>query len=511
MADRRFGSRNKFGTSNQFGASVIDSYLAYGLEIDWDGDGVFDGSNETQYLCGFQTDRGRTVMLRSTGEGYEAIPTGSATFTLWNDDGRFNARNSSSALYPNVAPGKEVRFRVRDMVTGTITNEFYGFIDDIVPTGYGERPKVNIYVKDGWTFLRSYTARVAVQQNISIDSALSLVLDAVGWSPRWGRSLGVSSDSVRYWWASGGKSAAAECEDLINSFFGYFFIAADGSARFIPRTSVSASVADFDQSEVMKDIPNPQPWQNLRNVMQLTVHPRAESGTVQLFEQFGDAVEIANGDTLEDFIGFTYNGANVPALSIVTPVANVHYTINSNSSGSGSDVSGSCTVTVTNLGDRAKREIVNNSGATAYVVTFVVNGVAVYENNTLDVFYPTNPDSVTNPRRFYSDLIWQQNSNRAADIVSVMGPFLATAYPYPVIQIESYPAKQFGKDLFDILTFTSEKLGLSGQSYRIGGIHHESLSENLQRVLTRFYLEPYVAGGDYGSFPLTWGTSTFGW
>lgn len=509
--DRRFGSWNEFGTSNTFGASTFDASLAWGFEVDWDGDGVFDGSNETLRVCGFTSKRGRTSMLKSTGEGYESIPTGQAVITLWNDDGRYDAWNSASPLYPNVTRGKEVRIRVRDLTASseTIDNVFYGVIADILPM-YGERPKVNIYVDDGFSRLRN-KARVALQTGITVDTAIGAVLDAVNWSSRWGRSLAVSGDTIPYFYGSGDRSAADECESLANSFLGNFFIAADGSARYITRTTIGSSVADFDQSEASKDIRNPQPWENYRNVVRLTTHVRNSTGSALLYEQFGDAVSIASGETLTDFVSLTFNGASVPALSLDTPVANVDYTINSAANGSGSDVSGSCTVTVTRLGDRAKRVIVNSSGATAYVTSFQITGEAIYERNVSDVYYPRDPTTVDDPSEFFMDLPWQQNVNTAISFADLLGPFLAGQHPFPVIEIESNYSKQFPIELFDVVTFTSNKLGIGGRSFRVGAIEHASLDESLQRFKTSFYLEPYIASGDYGEFPFTWGTSTFGW
>lgn len=513
QVDRRFGSINTFGTSNKFGASTMDARLAWGIEVDWDGDGVFDGTNEAIYACGLTISRGRTAMLRSTGQGFEPMRTGQARITLYNRDGRYDGWNTSSPLYPYVTPGKDVRIRVRDLTaaTETIENVFYGIISDIATTGYDTDPKVNIYVDDLWNYLRNYSPRVALQSSISISDAIDMVLDSVDWQTRWGRSLATTSDTVRYWWGSGDKSAASECEDLSNSAFGNFYVGADGSANFITRTTIGTSQADFDQGDLYKDIFNPQPWVNYRNITQIRVHVRDSTGTALLYEQFGEAVQIASGETYVDFVSYTYNGVPVPAVSIITPVVNVDYTINSNSSGSGSDLSGSCTVTVTNLGDRAKRKIVNSGGSTAYVVTFKVRGTAVYERNVADLTYPNDPDSTSKPRKFFMDLVWQQNVNTAQDFCTLYGPFLDAQHPFPVIKVESRFSKQFGLELFDIVTLTASKLGIDGVAFRIGGIEHEVQDANMQRTITTFYLEPYVASGTYGSFPMTFGTSTFGW
>ena len=129
----------------------------------------------------------------------------------------------------------------------------------------------------------------------------------------------------------------------------------------------------------------------------------------------------------------------------------------------------------------------------------------------LDVTYPADPSTVTQPKLFLMDQRWQQSVNQAADFCTVMGPFFAGLHPFLTIQIESNFAKQFGLDLFDIVTFTSSRLGIGGVAFRVGGMEHKSLDEGCQRILTTFYLEPYVGGGTYGVWPLVWGESTFGW
>lgn len=459
-------------------------------------------------------DRGRRAWLQRSGSGIETMSTGKAVFTLWNENGRYDGWNASSDLYPNVTYGKDLRIRVRDIATGTIEDVFFGVISDIVPTSYGEKPQVKIYVEDGFIFLRNYSASVNIQTDISPDTAIGLVLDDVGWPTRWGRSLDASLvDEINYFWADGERLAATECEDIANSFFGYFFIDAQGQARFVSRTTIGGSVADFDQADIYKDISNPQPWVNQRNVMKIKVHPHEASGTALLYEYFGVPKQILAGQSSEPiFAAYTFNGQSVAAMSIVTPVAVVDYAMNTAADGSGTDKTANCTVTATNLGGTAKIIITNNSASTIHVTKLNVRGVAIYEKSPLTVTYPSDPSTVTQPRQFVMDLPWQQSSNQATDFCTVIGPFLDGLHPFPTIQVESNFSLQFGIELFDIVTLTSDRLGIDGVSFRVGGIEHESMTENCQRIRTTFYLEPYVGGGTYMTWPGTWGTDTvFGW
>jgi hypothetical protein len=515
MTDTRFGTRNKFGTSTKFGASSgIDSSLVWGVEVDWDGDGIFTGASEAGYMCGLRVERGRRAMLKRMGDGIEVVATGKVVITLWNEDGRYDGWNASSPLYPNVTYGKDVRITIRDFATGAVEPVFYGVISDIVPTGYDEHPKVSIYTEDGWVFLRNYTASVTLRENVSPDAAIGLVLDDVGWPVRWGRNLeSASSDNIRYFWADGNKLAGSAIEDISDSFFCYFYINASGQARFVNRINAGASVADFTQSLIYKTISNPQPWVNQRNVMKIKTHPRNVTGTVTLYQYIGAAIEIAAGASMTPIIAnYTYNGASVPAYSVINPEETTDYTMNTNADGSGTDETANCPVTLSNFGAAGKIEAVNNSGGKVYVTSLNIRGVAVYETNVSDVTYPSNPSTVVQPKLFLMDLLWQQDVNQARDFINVLGPFFAGLHPFPAIEVESNFGYQFGIDLFDLVTLSSDRLGIGGVSFRVGGIEHETMDDNCQRVKTTFYLEPYIGGGTYMTWPGTWGTDTiFGW
>lgn len=511
MTDRRYGV-NLYGDGKLYGASDTREALAWDVSIDWDEDGLFDG-NEASRLTDLNITRGRKKLLQAVGQGFEKIPTGTAQVTLRNEDGRFDGWNTASPLYPNVGYGKEIRIRVRDMnSTADPYPMFYGVITDIVPVGYGADAKVVINASDNMDFLRNTVGRVAMQQNITPDAAISLVLTAAGW--RWDRSLDASTDTIRYWWASGNRQAITEIEELALSFLGYFFISASGTATFKIRTNISDSVVDYVQEKLLKDVDNPQPYELGRNIIRLKVHPRTQAATGTIWQLVGNTPSILTGaaNALTLYANYTYNNEAVPAINVITPVATTDWTVNSASDGSGSNLSGSCTCTMTDFGDTAKLVFTNLSGSTGFLIAPKIRGDAIYEVNASDITYPSDTDTITKPRELVLDLPWQQDINSAVDIALVMGVFYSGSHPMPNIKMQDYPDIQFAADLFDIVTLALPKLGLSGDSFRVCGIEHatNSSSENCQSVITRIYLEPYVSGGDFMQFDTnaTWDTTT---
>lgn len=493
MVDRRYGV-NKYGDGKLYGPSDPRQALAWDVSVDWDGDSIFD-ANEANRVVGIAIDRGRKRLLQPVGQGFEKVATGKATLTLLNRDGRFDGWNTSSPLYPNVDGGKDIKIRVRDMNTGTIYPLFRGVITNLVPTGSGQDEKVVISASDGLDYLRNINARVAgMQQGITPDVAIGKVLDAALWP--WERALDVSADTIPYWFTSD-KKAMSEIEDLALSFLGYFFADAQGRARFIKRSSAASAVANYQQEQLLKEIGNPQPYDIRRNVTRIKVHPRKQAASGILWQLVGTPPFIdpgsANAQIL--FATYTYNNTPTPALSPTVGTKSM----NTASDGSGTDQTANCTVDLTDFGSNAKLVITNNSGSRVFLRQLEINGVAVYEPNVSDITYPKDLSTVKRMRELLFDLLWQQDLNVGRDNADVLGPFYAGLNPIPNVQIDNRPELQFAVDLFDIVTASLPKIGIDGNSFRVGGIEHKSdpKFENCQRVISRIYLEPYISAANF--------------
>lgn len=504
-----------YGSGVKYGASAATGILLWAVEIDWDRDNIFDGSNEASRMFSITRNRGRKSMLKQTGAGFEVIQPGKCVIKLWNNDGRYDGWNTASPLYPNVTYGADVRIRVADQTVGVLEDYFYGTIVDIKPFGYGANAYVEIHIEDGARYLRDYTARYPITTSISPNVAIGNILDSVSWPAHWGRNLDTGIDTIFYWWASGGRLAWSEIEDLAQSFLGIFFIAANGNARYLDRNSSPAAVLSLDQSQLHKEILIAQPWVFRRNITRLKVHPRKEAASGVIYQLLGDTPLVENGASSKRVIwaNYTYNNTSTPAKSVLQPVATTDYTMNTNSDGTGTDKTADCTVVVTDFGDNAKVEITNLSGGNVYVTKLQIQGVAIYEQNVSDVTYPEDISTVSQPREFVMDQRWQQSVNAAVDYSRILGAFLDDLHKFPVIKISGRPDLQLGLELFDVVTLNVDKLGISGESFRVGGIEDRSLGETCQAIETKLYMEPYLTSGTYWTWPITdFGTDTiFGW
>ncbi len=517
MTTARYGTGAIYGTPGlTYGSGAAPAgLLLWAVEIDWDQDGIFSGSNEAGRMFSITRTRGRKSMLKQTGQGFESIQPGKCVIKLRNNDGRYDGWNTESPLYPYVTYGADVKIRVASTTDLTMHDYFYGSIVDIKPYGYGGDAYVEIHIEDAGRYLRDYTARYPITANASPNVAIGHILDSISWPSRWGRNLDTSTDNIPYWWASGGKIAWSEIEDVAQSFLGVFFIAANGNARFVDRNSPAVPVLSLGQAQLLKDINLPQPWVYRRNITRLKVHPRKEAASGVIYQLLGDTPLVASGSSNAAVIwaNYTYNNAAVPAKTVLQPVATTDFTMNTNSDGSGTDKTSFCTVVVYDFGDNAKVTITNLSGVPVYVTKLQIKGIAIYEQNVSDVTHPSDISTVAQPREFVLDQKWQQSVNTALDYSVVIGAFLDQLHPFPSVKVEGRPDIQLALELFDIIPLTIEKLGILGDSFRVGGIVDRSLQDNCQALESTYYLEPYVTSGDYWTWPITdFGTDTvFGW
>jgi len=512
MTNSRYGLA-LYGSPLLYGSGSATGLLAWGVQVDWNNDGVFDGSNETLRMVQFTSSRGRKKMIKKYGSGFEIIPPGHFIITLKNDDGRYDKFNTSSPLYPYIQSGVDVKVEVTDQATLVKYSVVYGIIEDIVPSYYKNERTVKIYCVDTSSYLTKSSARVPVQTDIAPEDAMDLVLDYMNWPTRWGRSLGATADVIPYYWSNSKKQALTDLQEISEAHLGYFFIDNTGRAKYVPRTDSSASVVDFEQASILRDIGNDTLYDNYRNILRIKVHPRSLSALTAVYETLGNKPYLNAGETEEIWGDYTYNSVLVPAINLVTPVATTDYTANTVEDGSGVNKTANISVTFTNFGDTCKFVVTNNDAGSVYITKLQVRGYALFEQNSSDITYPQDVSLVTNPRELTLDLVKMQDVNSARGYANAFGLFLSTANPTPTIIVEARPDIQFVPDLFDTTTLTILALGINGESFRVSGIEHETLDENCQAVRTTFYLEPYIAGTDFWTWPSTdFGVDTiFGW
>lgn len=484
----------------KYGASVNPNLL-WAVEIDWDGNEFFDGSNEASNIIGLTINRGRRHYITPGGgqrsaSGFEHMNVGKANITLVNDDGRYDPFNTSSPLFPNVAPGKYIKISVTDGIGGTKYNRFAGRIENIKQMRKNGRRIVKITATGGWRWLRDNDANIALQTDVITDDAIGQILDDVGWPAIWGRSLGTGADTIGYW-GEDNRSASAAINDLNDSEVGIFFIAADGEAIFRGRHNLDTSVQTITQSQMLKDINIPQPWEVVRNVVRIVARPRIVQSGVELW-RLHDIPLLAAGASISLFAGFLFENRTVWGQSLTTPIATTDYTANSQEDGGGSDLTGDITVVITStFNESAKLTITNGGGSGAYITLLKLRGDAIDSPNR--TILEDDNSGTAQARIFILDSIHQQNVSKADTFANYLGDLLSTVREFPVFMVENRASVQFALELLDRVTITITKLGIDAD-YRIGGIEESWLTENGQAVRTRFWTEPFADISNFWQF-----------
>jgi hypothetical protein len=502
----------KYGNVNRlYGAGVEDSNLHWIIEVDWNGDGSYDGSNENEYARDMKIVRGRRSYIKvgsdGKADGFEPVRVGYGSVILDNSDGRYDPYNSSSPLYPNVLPGRFIR--IRQFYSGTTYPVFHGKIKNIIPFNTSQDQRVRIEFEDGLRLLQAFDSSIAIEQNLDIDDAIGMVLDEASWPTLYGRNIEDASDVLSYWWAN--DKAVTEIQRLTDAELGTFFVAADGNATFYSRHHSATAALTLDSGNFLKEIEQPQPWEVVRNIVRVIAHPRVLRATSDLWT-IQDKPLLAAGDSLTVWATYQYNNNTVPAINVIEPVATTDYTANTQEDGGGVNLTASFSITTfTDFGQTAKIVIRNNHGSLAgYITLLKVRGDAVdAPDPSLLIQEDTASQALYDKQVLTLDNIWLQSTSLADDFSRWLISFMSEPQAFLTVQVESRPDIQFSADLFDIINVTISKLSIA-RNFKVGGMEMQWTSESGQSCITTWFLEPFADTSGFWIFDSITGNVTMG-
>lgn len=494
----RYG-RFRYGTGVLYGSSGTPNLL-WGLEIDWDGDGRFDGSNEARYAVDMWCERGRRGFINEDGNGFERVLPGKFYAVLENKDERYDPYNLASPLYPLIRPGLRVRVTVQEGAGGTRYEAFRGRLKDLAPQADDEQAQLE--AADDTTYLSSTPVTLAVQMGARVDDLMHLVLDHIGW-PAAERAIDAATDVIPYWWADGVSAWEALC-GLAEAVLGSFFIAADGKATFLSRAHANTAAVTLEQSELGKAIRLPQPWENMRNVIKVEARPRVAVPDTELW-RYQEKPAIAAGGTLEVWTDFTAAGESVPASVVTAPIPVTDYTFNSAADGSGTDMTYSFTVIPYAFGKTALLRIVNNSASTGYPTLLKIRGTALTlpDTSTAQVDAGAAEKMVF---RLESD--WLQDTNLAKSFADFLGDNLPLVRAFPEVRLTARPALQFALDLGTRAAISAPAKGINA-IYACSWLSWRWLASTGQAVETEARFEPLPAGSVQWRFTVKMGEESY--
>lgn len=479
----------KYGDGTTYGAQTAN--LRWGLAIAWDG--MYGWGDEASRMVSLNVRRGRRNLIAAGSKGLQAFPPGETTVILDNEDGRYDPFNTDSPLYPHVAPGKFAIIRVREQAVGTRRGIMCGVVKDIQPDMQGDKHRVRIVIVDGLQWLADRVIHASRWEDIAKSLVPKYITIAADWpSSEWPKSIATDTDVQAEWWAWN-ITAYEALREWNEAEVAVAYHTRDGFFSWKPRSYGYFRSVTLDESEILKDIGRPQPWEVVRNIVRVSVHTKKEDIGPYVLWNMEDTPFIGDGETFYIEALFRHEDW-VPAGKDLT----FAFAVNTQADGGGADITADCERRHSgSLSEGIHIWVTNNSGVHGYITTLRSSGNAVYAPNT-DVREASDAASkeLYGARTLTINSRWVENSNYAKNLADWLLSEFKDPAIYPIVQIENRSEKQFFPDLYDQIVLTSPKLGITDGLYRIGAIEHQTLEESCQGVRTTFWLEPYMQQED---------------
>jgi hypothetical protein len=473
-----------------------DSRQLWGFIVDWDDDGYYTGENEGERMIDFVLRRGREHYIQPNGNGFERYQPGEVSAVFDNYDGRYDPYNTSSPLYPNVSPGKFVRIMVKDGTLGTNYNIMRGKIYDIQQFSEGRQRYARIIVKDGLQFLADSTVTTHRRNNAQIATIGRDILRACDWpEAEWPTLFRIGTETIDYFWLTN-YNALRAFNELVDIELGAIYHNRFGQLELVPADYTYNTLTTVNEADVLADIIIPQPWEVIRNNIEIRTHPKklfTFSPMPTIWEN-QDAPAMPTGTTVEAEMLFKYEGREVAGSNVAFSVD-----LNTFPDGSGGSISPYVLVEVDPPGSgqlsggRTKVSVTNNSGIDGYLYELIATGNVVYSAYDSAA---TAKDTASIKRYGNKSLVidspWQWSMNYAKAAANFLLAELKDPRIYPIIQVENRPTLQWTTDLYvNVFNLILPTFNLNA-NYRVGYIEHKWLRQNGQAVRTTYKLEPYL-------------------
>lgn len=510
MTTTRYGYRGiTYGADGlTYGASAPagDNYLlTWVLMVDWNNDGVLDGTNEAGNIFHLEVFTGRQNFLKSSG-GFQEVDVGEFSATLRNTDGRYDPYNTSSPLFGDVLPGRRFQLMVYDEINMILQPIMKGRLDDIRPI-YSMTDDVKISGSNGIKQMSAKQIKTNVYTSIRYDDAIELLLS--DWEDGYEIDTTVS-EAMTYWWASN-RSLFYEVNDIAHAALGMFCIAEDGKAVYRSKVNPDGALVSISGQDIDADygVRLPIFWDVIKNKVRVYARSRLQQSNVELWRQ-SEVMFIPAGQTRTIWAQFSFNGEDGVALSVTTPVATTDYTAFAAADGSGTNYTGNMSIVMTAFSTTAKLDITNTGGTGFYVTLNKLRGVALVADK-YTYSEETDDASIEEFGEFTLEVKtdWLQDFNTANDHVATLLNRLSGVNRFPRVKLRPNPAIQFAIRLFGLASINIPAKSVLGE-FRIGYYKHTWRDELGQVVDTEIYFEPNFLENVAGAwiFPATFGTTT---
>lgn len=461
-------------------------------EADFDRDGSYE-TDLSQYFTeragGLAVSRGAAVQ----GEPRE----GTLQLSLDNPDGTFTLDYSSSSLFGQL--DAHVPIRVRCVLNGAEGVLFTGYVSRYRPQfGRVGANRCHIEAKDLTAHLASFPlVNVTVQEDPTTGDAIERVAEAVGIGAIVDPEPGLESLPIHY--ARNANALTAMMDVVRSEMGGELFVNADGVIRFLDRAA-RLGIYDVDHEwGTGTDIEPEQVEPDLTDddlITSCAVQANMfllENQEVEVF-RFSRNAENAVPDSLLLTANVPYEvelDFGAPMTAIVEPEESTDYTLNTAIDGSGTDISSSLTVTVTDHGAGFGLKLLTTT--TGYLTYFRLRGLPADFVVDRPVFTHTLsiPNSVMD-QGVTLQVPFAEDTQRARDYP--VGVCRTYRYPYPMVKLhfawdtDAIAAAMLSVELWDLVHFAdtgpggAEFLTNIDEYFYVVGVQHRLTPGQVQRT-----------------------------
>lgn len=312
-------------------------------------------------------------------------------------------------------------------LAGRSFTRFRGRLDSVQPiAGIFERRTVQVVAVD-WMddAARANVSGIAVQISKRADQIFSSLIESVPFQPD-DTEIDESPDTFAYALDSvqdESSTVLGELQKLALSELALIYQKADGTVVFESRNrrAVSEGIDDtFTDDSDISGFEAPVARDDSLSRVLVTTHPRKvdEAATSVLF-RLDNPLQVgahANVTILGPYRDPNQEASRVGGTDMVTPVASTDYVANSQSDGSGSDLTAFVTLTVNFGGNGARVLIENASSSAAWITLLQLRGRGIYDYQNV-VLEAEDEDAQANVGTTISlDMPYQDNVTLGGEI-----------------------------------------------------------------------------------------------
>lgn len=374
--------------------------------------------------------------------------------------------------------------------------------DKILPRLYGltETPRenkndrsVSVDVFDYISYINDYELESAMYADQTSDEIISQILQDVGFTTDQ-FELDTGLNTIGFAWFAKGETAGERIRKIVEAEEGHFYQDEEGLLRFDNRrkfNNLQKSVWSINKEDILE-------WQTdesspIINRCIVKAKPREVQSTVEIWNS-GAVIEVGHNDSLEVWASF-----DNPVTAITDPVATTDYLVNTESDGSGTNVTGDVSISITKFTQDAKLIITNNYGGPIFVTFLRLRGTPATIVSEIEELYE-DTDSEENYGR--QQLIVENDFIDSESFAYYLARTLVRKYKDPLkrvrVTVRAIPHLQ----IKDFVSLEDMDTGVKG-NYRVMRIQGRMTDTEFIQVLTLREINDLEADS-----PFTIGVST---